>query len=148
MAPPTTATPTRSRSIWGIPSGIEVAVAGADGLHLLTGSDDRIISPDVFDDVVADPSGDGWLVLKHPDFEDQTAPAPPIRHIENDGTDKVVLAAEPGTYLQLHDAGMVDGRPTMFYNVNLIRLGAGQFEDSTSCTPWISTAASAARSPM
>lgn len=116
----TTTMPARVAAIWAIPDGIEVAVAGEDGLHLLTGSDDRIISADVFADVVADPRGDGWLVVDSRDFEDTTTP-PTIRRIGNDGGDEVVLTAEAGTYLQLHDAGVVDGRATLFYNVNLLR---------------------------
>ncbi len=120
--------PARVAAIWAIPEGIEVAVAADDGLHLLTGSGDRIISPDVFDDVVADPRGGGWLVANFPDFEDTATPVP-IRRIRNDGSDEVVLTPEAGTHLQLHDAAVVDGQPTMFFNVNLIRSGAGQFEE-------------------
>ncbi len=112
--------PARVAAIWAIPDGIEVAVASEGGLHLLTGSDNRIISADVFDDVVADPRGDGWLVVNSSDFED-TATPPTIRRIGNDGTDEVVLTADTGTYLQLHDAAVIDGQPTVFYNLNLLR---------------------------
>ncbi len=118
--------PARVAAIWAIPDGIEVAVASEDGLHLLTGSGDQIISADVFADVVADPRGDGWLVVNSRDFENQAVPVP-IRRIGNDGSDEVVLTPDAGTYLQLHDAGVVDGRATLFYNVNLFRAGAGQF---------------------
>jgi hypothetical protein len=97
-----------------------VAVAGADGLHLLTAGDDRIISLEAFDDVVADPSGDGWFVQDFVEFNDSAAPRT-IRRIGNDGSDTVVVTAEAGTYLAIHDAAVVDGQPTLFYSVNLIR---------------------------
>lgn len=132
-APTTTVAtkPAQPAPYWAIPNGMEVAVAATDGLHLLTGNDDRIISPGVFEDVVAEPAGDGWLVQEWPAsmFDagsgDQATPST-IRRIGDDGNDEVVLTAEAGTYLQLHDAGMVDGRATVFYNVNLLRTG---FED-------------------
>ena len=109
--------------IWAIPDGIEVAIAGVDGLHLLSGVDDRLISADVFDDVVADPSGGGWFAQSSADFEDANAP-PTIRRIGDDGSDTVVVAGEEGTTLQLHDAAMVDGHATVFYNVNRQHAGA------------------------
>jgi hypothetical protein len=115
--PTTIAKPSQSDPIWAIPDGIEVAVAGADGLHLLTGVDDRVISADVFEDVAADPSGGGWLVQSSADFEDPNAP-PSIRRIGDDGSDKAVVTAEEGTTLQLHDTAIVDGHATLFYNVN------------------------------
>jgi hypothetical protein len=93
---------------------MEVAVAGSDGLHLLTGNDDRIISPGVFGDVAADPAGDGWFV-ELPEA---------IHHIRDDGTDEVAVAAADGTWLQLHDVGMVDGHVTVFYNINRPHEGA------------------------
>ena len=62
----------------------------------------------MFEDVAADPTGDGWFV------EERTA----IHHITDDGTDKVVVTAKDGTWLQLHDVGVVDGHVTVFYNVN------------------------------
>jgi hypothetical protein len=102
-----------------VPSGIEVAVAAYDGLHLLTGSDDRIIKTGVFDKVVADPTGDGWFVQ-----EASTT----IRRVRDDGSDEVVLEAANTTSLQLHDAGVVDGDVTVFYNVNLVRSGFGDPE--------------------
>jgi hypothetical protein len=113
--PSTTAAaqPGRHASIWAIPAGLEVAVAGFDGLHLLTGSDDRIINTGVFEDVAADPTGDGWFV------EEPST----IRHIADDGTEQVVVTAKAGTSLQLHDAGMVDGHVTIFYNINRPHLG-------------------------
>ena len=121
--PTTIAKPSQLNPRWAIPAGIEVAVAGVDGLHLLTGLDDRIISADVFDDVVADPSGDGWLVLSAVDFEDPDAPWS-IRRIGDDGSDTAIVTAEQGTTLQLHDAGMVDSHATVFYNVNRQHDGA------------------------
>ena len=45
----------------------------------------------MFEDVAADPTGDGWFV------EERTA----IHHIADDGTDKVVVTAKDGTWLQL-----------------------------------------------
>ena len=45
----------------------------------------------MFEDVAADPTGDGWFV------EERTA----IHHIRDDGTDKVVITAKDGTRLQL-----------------------------------------------
>ena len=122
-APTTTAVPARVAAAWGIPAGIEVAVASDDGLHLLTGSDDRIISPDVFEDVVADPRGGGWLVTSAVDFEDTATPLP-LRRIGNDGSDEVVLTPTAGTFLQLHDAAMVDGNAIVFYNLNRQHAGA------------------------
>lgn len=111
----TTATrPSPPTPYWDVPDGIEVAVAADDGLHLLTGGDDRIISSDVFEDVAADPSGDGWFVEQ---------PAA-IHHISDDGTDRVVVTAEEGTWLQLHDVGTVDGHVTIFYNVDHPHNGA------------------------
>ncbi|MDP9463379.1 MAG: hypothetical protein M3P52_02045, partial [Actinomycetota bacterium] len=120
-APTTTteAEPTRPTRYWDVPAGIEVAVAAEDGLHLLTGSDDRIIHPGLFDKVVAEPTGDGWFVQ-----EDSAT----IRHIGDDGSDEVVVSAEAETFVQLHDAGMVDGQVTVFYNVNLVRSGFGDPE--------------------
>jgi hypothetical protein len=112
--------PARTRSIWSIPDGIEVAVAGEDGLHLLTGSDDRILSGDRFADVVADPAGDGWLVSDWFEFNDSAAPRS-IRRIGNDGSDTVIATPEDGAFLQLHDAGIVDNHATVFFSVNLFR---------------------------
>ena len=100
--------PGRPTPFWDVPDGIEVAVAGYDGLHLLTGNEDRIINPGVYEDVAADPSGGGWFT------EERTA----IHHITDDGTDKVVVTAKDGTWLQLHDVGVVNGRVTVFYNIN------------------------------
>ncbi len=93
---------------------MKVAVAGADGVHLLTGNDDRIINPGVFEDIAADPNGRGW-------FAQDLAT---IRHISDDGSDEVVVTAEPDTWLQLHDVGLVDGHMTVFYNVNRPHNGA------------------------
>ena len=109
--------------IWAIPDGLEVAVAGFDGLHLLTGVDDQLISADLFDDVVADPAGGGWLVQSPVDFEDPNAPST-IRRIGDDGSNTVVVTGDDGTTLQLHDAAMVDGHATLFYNVNRQHAGA------------------------
>lgn len=114
-APTTTAAPSPvTAPYWAVPAGMEVAVAGSDGLHLLTGNDDRILSPDAYSDVAADPTGDGWFV-NLPEA---------IHHISDDGTDEVVVAAEEGTWLQLHDVGMVDGNVTVFYNINRPHEGA------------------------
>ena len=100
--------PEQPTPFWDIPDGIEVAVTGSDGLHLLTGNADTIINPGVFEDIAADPTGDGWFV------EEPAA----IHHIADDGTDKVVVTAKEGTSLQLHDVGMVDDHVTIFYNIN------------------------------
>jgi hypothetical protein len=114
-APTTTVAPTPlTAPYWAVPAGMEVAVAGSDGLHLLTGNDDRIISPGAYTDVAADPAGDGWFV-ELPEA---------IHHISDDGTDVVAVTAAAGTWLQLHDVGMVDGHVTVFYNINRPHDGA------------------------
>jgi hypothetical protein len=114
-APTTTVAPTPvTAPYWAVPAGIEVAVAGSDGLHLLTGNDDRIISPLLFNDVAADPAGDGWFV-ELPEA---------IHHISDDGTDEVAVTAADGTSLQLHDVGLVGGHVTVFYNINRPHDGA------------------------
>ena len=114
-APTTTVAPTPvTAPYWAIPAGMEVAVADSDGLHLLTGNDDRILSPGVYNDVAADPAGNGWYV-ELPEA---------IHHIRDDGTDEVAVAAADGTRLQLHDVGMVDGHVTVFYNINRPHDGA------------------------
>ncbi len=119
-APTTTeAKPSRPTPYWDVPDGIEVAVASQDGLHLLRGNDDRIVHPGLFGRVVAEPTGDGWFVQ---------ADSATIRHIGDDGSDAVVVSAAGGSLLQLHDAGMVDGQVTVFYNVNLMRSGFGDLE--------------------
>jgi hypothetical protein len=104
---------------------MKVAVAGFDGVHLLTGNDDRIINPGVFEDIAADPSGDGWFV-EVPEA---------IRHIDDDGTDEVVVTAKDGTWLKLHDVGLVDGHVTVFYNINRQHNGAeGDTSDEVYAT--------------
>ena len=100
--------PERPTRFWDVPDGIEVAVTSADGLHLLTGDADTVINPEVFEDIAADPTGDGWFVEE---------PAS-IHHIADDGTDKVVVTAKEGTSLQLHDVGLVGDHVTIFYNIN------------------------------
>ena len=100
-------------------------MAGADGVHLLTANDDRIIHPGVFEDIAADPNGDGWYVEE----------LATIRHIGDDGSEKVVVTAEPDTWLQLHDVGIVDGHVTVFYNVNRQHNGAaGDTSDEVYAT--------------
>jgi hypothetical protein len=125
-APPSTTTTTIEASTttvapspvtapyWAVPAGIEVAVASDDGLHLLTGNVDRILNEGVFNDVAADPTGDGWFV-ELPEA---------IHHISDDGADETAVAAAEGTTLQLHDVGTVDGHVTVFYNINRPHDGA------------------------
>jgi hypothetical protein len=116
VASTTTAAPSPARPApyWAIPDGMRVAVAGADGVHLLTGNDDRIIDPGLFDDIAADPNGDGWFVA------DQAT----IRHLGDDGSNELVVTAEPDTSLQLHDVGVADGKVTIFYSVDRPQAGA------------------------
>lgn len=119
----TTVAPEELPPYWAIPAGIEVAVATDDGLHLLTGGSDRIINDGAFDRVVADPEGGAWLVQERSDSGSQT-----IRRVDDTGGDEVIVSADPETFLQLHDSGVVDGHPTMFFNVNLVRRGFGDPE--------------------
>jgi hypothetical protein len=116
VAPTTTEAPvpTKPTPFWSIPDGMKVAVAGFDGVHLLTGNADTIINPGVFENIAADPGGDGWFV-EVPEA---------IHHIRDDGTDEVVVTAKEGTSLHLHDVGMVDGHLTVFYNINRPHDGA------------------------